>query len=429
MSERVKVSVVEFSDRRFYQGQWRDPLTGRKQTKSLGVERPAPEATRKAAEAARKAAVGAAAVLQDELNTGRYCPASKLAWSDFLDRYTREKLDTLAPATKETALTSLDHLARLCHPDKLAKVDGALLSKFAAELRKPQEVIEGDKKILKPGMKETTLAKTLRHVKAGLRWAERTGLMSKAPNIEMPKGQQGQSLARSRPVTTEEYERLLLTVPKARPLDAAGWQRFITLVWLSGLRLGEAVAVSWDQDAPFCVDLGRRVFRIFGESQKSGKDELVPLVPDLAAWLELTPEAERHGPVVRLIDLRTRQPIGQQQVGQVVSRIGRRAGVVTNKADGKYAGCHDLRRGFGTRWARKVMPAVLRRLMRHASISTTMSYYVDLDAADVARELQAQFGVKAAESAAPSNTLGNSGLVLTEGAGIIETRNPLTIEG
>jgi hypothetical protein len=91
-----------------------------------------------------------------------------------------------------------------------------------------------------------------------------------------------------------------------------------------------------------------------------------------------------------------------------VGRIGERAGVVTSKADGKYAGCHDLRRGFGTRWARKVMPAVLRRLMRHASISTTMSYYVDLDAADVARELQAQFGGKAAESAAPSNTPGNT---------------------
>jgi integrase len=258
-------------------------------------------------------------------------------------------------------------------------------------------------------MRDTTLAKTLRHVKAGLRWAENIGLLPKAPKIEMPRGRgQGQSLARSRPVTTEEYERLLLTVSKVRPQDAAEWQRFLSLVWLSGLRLGEAVALSWDQDAPFCVDLGRRVFRIFGESQKSGKDELVPLVPDLAAWLELTPEAERHGPVIRLIDLRTRQPIDYHHIGKIVGRIGQRAGVVTSKADGKYAGCHDLRRGFGTRWARKVMPAVLRRLMRHASISTTMSYYVDLDAADVARELQAQFGGKAAETAAPSNTPGNT---------------------
>jgi len=55
------------------------------------------------------------------------------------------------------------------------------------------------------------------------------------------------------------------------------------------------------------------------------------------------------------------------------------------------------------------MPAVLRRLMRHASIATTMAYYVDLDAANVARELQAQFGGEADKKAAPNNTFGNTG--------------------
>lgn len=53
----------------------------------------------------------------------------------------------------------------------------------------------------------------------------------------------------------------------------------------------------------------------------------------------------------------------------------------------KYASAHDLRRSFGSRWARKVMPAVLQRLMRHESIETTMKYYVDLDADELAEEL------------------------------------------
>ncbi len=38
------------------------------------------------------------------------------------------------------------------------------------------------------------------------------------------------------------------------------------------------------------------------------------------------------------------------------------------------------------------MPAVLKRLMRHSSIETTMGYYVALDSADVADELWARFG-------------------------------------
>jgi hypothetical protein len=39
MSEDIKVSVVEFSDRKFYLMQWRDPFTGKKCTLSTKVER------------------------------------------------------------------------------------------------------------------------------------------------------------------------------------------------------------------------------------------------------------------------------------------------------------------------------------------------------------------------------------------------------
>jgi integrase len=92
----------------------------------------------------------------------------------------------------------------------------------------------------------------------------------------------------------------------------------------------------------------------------------------------------------------------------LVSKIGKKAKVVTNKAEGKYAGCHDLRRSFGTRWAKRVMPAVLKRLMRHASIQTTMAYYVDLDAAEVADELWAKFGAKEGNRVPEGNSLGNS---------------------
>ena len=37
MSE-LKVYVVEFSDRGVYQLQWRDPMTGRKKTRSTGIK-------------------------------------------------------------------------------------------------------------------------------------------------------------------------------------------------------------------------------------------------------------------------------------------------------------------------------------------------------------------------------------------------------
>jgi hypothetical protein len=39
------------------------------------------------------------------------------------------------------------------------------------------------------------------------------------------------------------------------------------------------------------------------------------------------------------------------------------------------------------RWARRIKPATLQMLMRHRSIETTMKYYVNLSADDVADEL------------------------------------------
>ncbi len=59
-----------------------------------------------------------------------------------------------------------------------------------------------------------------------------------------------------------------------------------------------------------------------------------------------------------------------------------------------FAGCHSLRRAFGSKWARKVSHSTLKRLMRHASIATTESYYVHLDAADLGQELWRDFRPK-----------------------------------
>ena len=69
-----------------------------------------------------------------------------------------------------------------------------------------------------------------------------------------------------------------------------------------------------------------------------------------------------------------------KRAGRVISAIGRRAGVVVNKQIDKFASAHDLRRAFGERWALRVMPVVLKDLMRHDSLDTTLKYYVGRDA-------------------------------------------------
>jgi integrase len=60
-------------------------------------------------------------------------------------------------------------------------------------------------------------------------------------------------------------------------------------------------------------------------------------------------------------------------VSQQVRTLAKRAGVRMSMKT--------LRAGFGCRYAAKVSAHVLQRLMRHASIKTTMDYYANIDVA------------------------------------------------
>jgi integrase len=64
----------------------------------------------------------------------------------------------------------------------------------------------------------------------------------------------------------------------------------------------------------------------------------------------------------------------------------------------KFASAHDLRRSFGLRWARVLMPNDLMVLMRHETIETTMKFYVGQNAQETAELLWKVVG----------NTSGNS---------------------
>ena len=181
------------------------------------------------------------------------------------------------------------------------------------------------------------------------------------------------------------------------------WQYHLRGLWRSGLRLEESLNFWWDRDDKLCPDFsGRRpVYRIPAEMQKSGLDATEPMSPEFAELLLQTPESERTGPVFKPLGLKGQRPT-LDRVSRVISAIGEAAHIKvhTSLSTGKvkYASAHDLRRSFGTRWAMRIPAQVLQRMMRHSTIETTMRYYVDLDAEDVADVLWQ----------ATSNTFGNT---------------------
>lgn len=373
----IRVKVTRKANRRFFLMYYDDPVTGKREHRS----------TKKTT---RSEAIKVAGQWEAELSEGRYKPRANITWQDFREKCVDEKLAGKSGKTVKSYESAFNHFQRLINPRLLRVVDAAVLSRFQAKLRDE-------------GLAETSIATHLRHLKAAFRWAERLGLIGKSPDMDIPTAKK----ARGRAVTTEEFERMLQIVPKVRPQDAAVWTHYLKGLWLSGLRLEESTIVSWDADAPFTVDLsGKRPrFRIYAEAQKGRRDELLPMTPDFAVFILQTPEAERHGPLFKLNQADGR-PMTANDAGKVVKDIGTRARVLIGKTDKKrgkragkeikraterYATAHDLRRSFGTRWAKRVMPPVLQTLMRHKSIATTMSYYVSFEADAVADELWSKF--------------------------------------
>jgi hypothetical protein len=176
------------------------------------------------------------------------------------------------------------------------------------------------------------------------------------------------------------------------PAAIESWRHYLRGLWLSSLRLTESFDVYWDRHDRLCVDLeGKHPrLRIPAELEKGHRDRLLPITPDFAEFLLATPENRRRGPIFRPL-----MPSGNRAnakiAGRMIAMIGELARVVvhTNPKTGKvkHASTHDLRRSFGTRWAKRVKTPVLMRLMRHESIATTMTYYVDLECDEIAEQL------------------------------------------
>ncbi|WP_146588032.1 tyrosine-type recombinase/integrase [Posidoniimonas polymericola] len=353
----IKVHVVS-KGRKYLYMRFRCPLTGEEETRSTGETSP-------------KEAAKAAAKWEAELQEGRYRKSAAMAWDQFREFYTDNWLVTLAPGTAVNYCATLNKFEEHCKPKRLGDLTTPRVTAFAAKLREAK-------------CRPATIARHLRCLKAVSNWAHGEKLLAAVPTFKMPKRVAGAKLMRGRPITLEEFERMLQKVAENAP-DEALWTFYLRGLWLSGLRLSESLTLSWDaKPGAIVVDLSGAypMLRIPAEAEKGHRDRILPITPDFAELLQRVPDPQRRGRVFKVEGNRTK-------VGSTVSAIGKAAGVVVDDTDGKrkFASAHDLRRAFGARWSRKVMPTVLRELMRHSSITTTMGYYVGDDAEATAKAL------------------------------------------
>jgi integrase len=393
MNEDVKVWVMEYAGRPNYYLQWKDPVNQRRRTKATKIPR-----TGKARD--RKLAERAARELENKLAAGEAVIPSRLSWEDFRRRYEAEVVPGLAGRTGEKISSVFDRFEAEIGPQRLWDVDEKRLSAFVTKLRegrpsKPQPGAEVAPRGERAGqLTESTIAGHLAHLKAALNWAKGQKLLPQVPvfpRLKRARMSKGAKVMRGRPITTEEFERMLeqveATVGNA---TASQWKFYLQGLWTSGLRLAESLELYWDrQDKLHPVLTGRYpMLRIPAELEKGHKERLLPMSPEFARLLETVPEGQRTGPVFKLGRMDGKPGLAtKDRVSKIVTKIGAKAKVRVDAR--KTASAHDLRRAFGERWAAKLMPAQLMELMRHESIDTTLSYYVGRNAERTAAMLWA----------------------------------------
>jgi integrase len=382
------VKITKHGDRP-YAMYWTNPTTGKAEWRSTGKQK-------------RDDALAVAAVWAADIREQRYSPDCNIAWDDFRTMFLDDHASDYTSKCRSTYVSAFNALERHVKVGRLAELSADRLKHTIREWEKE-------------GLAPETIHSYVRHIRAALNWAKERELLRTVPKVSAPKRKKGSKRMKGRPITREEFERLVdkiaagivaanvkkKTKPervekllaKAKEI-APEWQTFLEALWWSGLRLGEALTLSWTDEQFITVDMSgpHPRLRIEAGQDKSQAERLLPVAPEFAAMLAKVPKAQRKGTVFALPGLMGGTVRGLIYASKIISLIGKAAGVkVKTDHNGrvKFASAHDLRRSFGTRWATRVMPATLQRMMRHADISTTMSFYADIDAKSVEEAIYA----------------------------------------
>ncbi len=336
-----------------YAVEWRDPK-GRRRMKNMGSGANAKRLAKKEAE--RIAA---------ELLTGNYESNDKIGWGKFRGEYEALIIARKASRTLDSVQNSLDHFEELCKPAYVNQIDARTIDDFITKRRDQRGKKKGSK------CSPASVNADLRNLKAALRKAAEWGYLDRVPKIVFER--EPQKVPRF--VTPEHFALMFQACEHAELPDHGDvsqchwWRGLLTLLWLTGWRIGEALALRRED-----LDLDARTALTRFETNKGKRDFETPLHP--AVIDQLTPVCSDR--VSGSIFFWNRH---RRQLDTEFHRLQAKAGIRLTCArshqhtDACHCyGFHDLRRAFATINAGKLQGDILQKLMRHQSFSTTQRY-------------------------------------------------------
>lgn len=310
MSDEIKVYGIRKKNRPSLYLLARDPVTGKRSERTANTTE-----ERRAQEQAFK--------WQQELRDGTV--AERVTWEAFKERYLVEGMAGHADSTAAKARGMFRLVESVCKPKRLEQLSAQRIGQFTTAMLKGHQIGTSELKVREVG----TVQSHLRTLKAALNWAKDNDMLARVPKIRMPKGEKGGKLMKGRPVTAEEFDRMLAKVEAVVGADKTdSWTWLLRGLWWSGLRLGEIMSLSWDEWADeLTVDMSGEfvMLKIPAASEKGRRNRVYPVVPEFAEMLLSVPESDRVGfvfnPVPSRIVKRTRA--NGETASRTISRIGK----------------------------------------------------------------------------------------------------------
>ena len=244
-------------------------------------------------------------------------------------------------------LTFKNHLIPWFGKVRLDAIGLAEVEKYKAAKLKPSE----SKEALSP----KTVNNHLGMLRKALNLANEMGVLPHVPRFKMLKTQRGK-------IEFLEFEE----VPRFLDAASSEWRPMLTTAVKTGLRLGELLALKWED-----IDLKagrlfvrRNLWQDIEGSPKGGQAREVPLSPEAANVLR----AQFHMRCDYVFDIDGKRR-SHSMCKDTVPRVCRRAGLA------KRLTFHDLRHTFASHLVMRGVPLVaVKEYLGHADIQTTMIY-------------------------------------------------------
>lgn len=309
--------------------------------------------------------------LQARKANGESLVRTRMTVGELLDSWLEDRKPSLSPKTAEV------------YGWAISVLKDAFGRRRVTELS-PSDVARLVMKLQKGGSKAWTIRKILTPLSGAYNVAVRDGLVASSPVVkllphERPKGDQREKRCLSR----AEIDSLLRSTLSQNGKDESlRWKALFSLLVFTGLRISEALALTWDDITATDV--------IVRKGKTKAAERAVLLIPDLKRLLaELRLSQPPGTPGVFVTSSGT--PLSKRNALRALQACCERAGLP------KYT-LHELRHTFASVLiSQRELPTLVAKQMGHADPSITMKVYAHLfdeqESVDQARDrLQAAMG-------------------------------------